>query len=157
MVELHMEDDRNALTSKPHASIPTPPTHTNVNTNNFHTNYFPTNCFQSNKFIPSFDLPPVKMNIELNVELHMDDDRHASNSKSHASAPHHQPTPTIQDSGKHLEPKPTTNTNRPHQKTSAPHHQPAPRSRNQETLDMAVTFSTDPLSAYFFNELLLEQ
>jgi len=52
------------------------------------------------------------MNIDWIVELHMDDDRNALTSKSHASTPHHQPTPTS---------TPTTQESR---NTKNPHHQP---------------------------------
>ena len=104
---------------------------------------FSTNCFQSNKFIPSSGPPPVNMNIECTVELHMDDNPHAETSRSHANNTPQQSTPA-------------SHTNIPHQRS----HQQQPtetkhrikvriymiciKGRNQETITTHINNPHQP-------------
>ena len=87
-----MDKNPHAETSKSHANNPhqqpTPAPHTNNPHQRPHRQQ-PTGTKPRQ--------PPVGMNIDCNVELHIGGDPHAKTSESHASIPHHQPTPTPTD------------------------------------------------------------
>ena len=73
----------------------------------------------------------LNQHIDWVVEFHVDDDRHATTSTSHANNTHQQPTPTPTPTAAHRQPTPTAHTSTSHyQPTQPPHKQPG----NQETL-----------------------